>query len=192
MQQLLLNLMLAAGLTAGGLRPAPSFRLLDTAGDVHTAAEWSGQKAVVLFFIIHDCPISNSYVPEMNRINTTYRIRGVRVYAVQADIGAPSAVTAEYARQYRFGFPLLLDPRQFLARLTGATVTPQAVVLSPCGEVEYRGRITIASRISVRSGPRQPFTISAMPSMRFLQGINRLYGSRDPLAARSRAPHRNE
>jgi peroxiredoxin len=141
MPQILLNLFFAAGLTAALLSSAPSFRLLDTEGNVHTAAEWSGERAIVLFFVIHDCPLSNSYVPEMNRIDTAYRGRGVRVYAVQADIGAPAAVTAEYARTYRFGFPLLLDPQQSLVRLTGATVTPQAVVLSPTGQVQYRGRI---------------------------------------------------
>ena len=49
MQRLFLNLMLAAGLTAASLHAALSFRLLDTAGNVHTSAEWSGQKAIVLF-----------------------------------------------------------------------------------------------------------------------------------------------
>jgi peroxiredoxin len=141
MQRLFLNLMLAAGLTAASLHAALSFRLLDTAGNVHTSAEWSGQKAIVLFFVIHDCPVTNSYVPEMNRISATDRGRGVRVYAVEADINAPSAVTAEYARQYRFGFPLLLDSHHVLVQLAGATLTPQAVVLSPSGQVKYRGRI---------------------------------------------------
>jgi hypothetical protein len=35
----------------------------------------------------------------------------------------------------------VLDPELKLAKLTGATVTPEACVLSPAGEILYRGRI---------------------------------------------------
>ena len=37
-----------------------SFHLQDTSGAWHDAAEWNGAKAVVLFFVSIDCPISNS------------------------------------------------------------------------------------------------------------------------------------
>lgn len=119
----------------------PQFQLRDTQGTVHRPAEWNGQKAIVLFFVTNDCPVANSYVPEMNRIHEAYAARGVRSYAVQADPGVAAAVIAAYARDYRYAFPLLLDPHQVLVQLTGATVTPQAVVLSPEGTVLYRGRI---------------------------------------------------
>jgi peroxiredoxin len=115
--------------------------LIDTHGNVHTPAEWQGQKAILLFFVIQDCPIGNSYVPEMNRIAQAYATRGIRTYAVQADTGAAADITAQYARDYRFTFPVLMDPKQTLVHLTGATVTPQAVLLTPDGKVIYRGRI---------------------------------------------------
>jgi hypothetical protein len=53
----------------------------------------------------------------------------------------PVASAAKYAGEYNFSFPVLLDPRQDLVRLAGATVTPQAVILSSRGEMLYRGRI---------------------------------------------------
>jgi peroxiredoxin len=115
--------------------------LLDTQGRVHTPAEWRAQKAILLFFVIQDCPIGNSYVPEMNRIAQAYAARGIRTYAVQADTGATAAITTQYARDYRFAFPMLMDPKQTLVHLAGATVTPQAVLLTPEGKVLYRGRI---------------------------------------------------
>jgi peroxiredoxin len=120
---------------------APQFHLRDTTGAAHTAAEWSGHKAVLLFFVTTDCPISNSYVPEMNRIRDEYAAQGVLTYAVQADTTTPDADVAKYARDFHYGFPLLLDPRQALVNLTGATVTPEAVVLSLAGQVLYHGRI---------------------------------------------------
>jgi peroxiredoxin len=119
----------------------PQFRLHDAQGGIHTPAEWSGQRAVLLFFVTTDCPVGNSYVPEMNRIHDAYAARGVTVYAVQADPGVAEADVVKYARDYRYGFPLLIDPGQVLVRHTNATVTPQAAILRPDGKLVYLGRI---------------------------------------------------
>lgn len=128
-------------LASGAWAAVPRFQLRDTNGTLHTPAEWRGTKAILLFFVTTDCAVTNSYVPEMNRIEASYATRGVRSFSVQADTSVALNVSAEYARDYRYAFPLLLDPHQVLVKLTGATVTPQAVVLSPQGQVLYRGRI---------------------------------------------------
>ena len=120
---------------------APQFRLQDTRGGVHTQEEWAGKKAVLLFFVITDCPVGNSYVPEMNRIRQDYEPRGVAVYAVQSDPTASEAEVVRYAQEYGYTFPLMLDPRQTLANLTGASVTPEAAILTPDGKLRYLGRI---------------------------------------------------
>lgn len=120
---------------------APHFELRDTEGKSHTPAEWSSAKAVVLVFVTTDCPVANSYVPEMNRIHDAYAGRGVRMFAVQADVTIAPPEVARYARDYRYSFPLLLDPHQTLVKLANATITPQAAVLSPEGKVLYLGRI---------------------------------------------------
>lgn len=119
----------------------PQFRLHDTKGTVHASAEWSDAKIILLFFVSADCPVANSYVPEMNRIAASYAARGVRAYAVQADPGIGASSVVEYAESYHYRFPLLLDPQQVLVKLTAATVTPEAVLLTPKGDVLYRGRI---------------------------------------------------
>jgi len=120
---------------------APRFQVADTSGREHTPAEWAGAKAIVLFFVATDCPVANSYVPEMNRIHDAYASRGVLVYAVQADPTVTASASAQYAREFRYGFPMLVDSRHALVRLAGATVTPQAAVLLPDGAVLYLGRI---------------------------------------------------
>jgi peroxiredoxin len=119
----------------------PQLRLRDTRGAVHTTAEWNSARAILLFFTTTDCPVANSYVPEMNRIRDAYTPRGVLVWAVQADTTTADPVVAKYAAEYRYGFPLLLDPRQELVNLSGATITPQAAVLAPDGRVLYLGRV---------------------------------------------------
>ncbi len=118
-----------------------SFQLHDTQGATHTAAEWGGAKAVVLFFTTTDCPIANSYVPEMNRIHDAYAPRGVQFFGVQTDLTIPEPDVVKYATDFRYAYPLLLDPQQVLVRHTGASITPQAAILSPDGTLLYLGRI---------------------------------------------------
>jgi peroxiredoxin len=120
---------------------APQFTLRDTAGTVHNQNEWAKASAIVIFFTTTDCPLSNSYVPEMNRIQKAYADRNVAFYAVQTDTTIPDAEVRKHAKEFAFAFPVLFDPRQILVRTAGATVTPEVAVLSPSGNVLYLGRI---------------------------------------------------
>jgi len=129
---------LAATLSAA---PAFDFTLRDADGAAHTQLEWAQSRAVVLYFVTTDCPLSNAYAPEMDRIEEAYTPRGVRFYAVQGDTTVPDDQVRQHARDYAYRFPVLLDPQQLLTHHTGATVTPEAVVLSPEGAVLYLGRI---------------------------------------------------
>jgi Peroxiredoxin len=119
----------------------PQFQLRDTTGANHSVSEWASHKAVVIFFVTTDCPIGNSYVPEMNRLREAYASRGVAFYAVQADPSVRDADVAKYAKDYRYSFPMLLDSEQILVRHVNATITPQAAILSPEGKLLYLGPI---------------------------------------------------
>jgi peroxiredoxin len=118
-----------------------SFDLQDTQGVHHTPAEFRQSKAVVLAFVATDCPISNSYAPELGRIYAAYTPRGVSFYAVQSDPAVSLEEVRKHAREFGFPFPILLDRKQQLARLAGATATLEVAVLSPSGELLYRGRV---------------------------------------------------
>ncbi len=128
-------------LAAAAWSATPEFRVRDTTGAVHTGAEWAGRNAIVLFFVMTDCPIGNSYVPEMNRIREAYAGKGVAVYGVQAETTTEEAAVVKYAQEFHYSFPLVIDPKQVLIKLANATVTPQAAVLTPEGKVLYLGRI---------------------------------------------------
>ena len=129
---------LAAALSAANL---PRFSLTDTAGAAHTDAEWQKGSGVVLYFITTDCPVSNGYVPEMNRIAKDYEARGVRFYGVIADTDTPLEDVRKHAREFAYTFPVLLDPHQTLVKLTNAEITPEAAVLTPQADLRYLGRI---------------------------------------------------
>ena len=131
---------MAAAITPG-LHGILDFSFPDSTGRIHTRVEWSGKRAIVLFFLATDCPLCNSYVPEMNRINAAYSPRGVAFYGVQGDATVTLDEVRKHVREFGYSFPYLIDRDETLAAYTSATTTPEAAVLSPDGELLYLGRI---------------------------------------------------
>jgi hypothetical protein len=130
--------------------PAPSAECPATAPPV-TASDLDGKqvrpleageaRASVLFFLTPDCPISNSYAPEINALVKENAVRPLRFYAVYVDpyLTAPSA--RKHATAFGYRCPVLLDPRHRLVAATGVTTPPEVAVVTADGRVAYRGRI---------------------------------------------------
>jgi hypothetical protein len=99
--------------------------------------------AAVLFFITNDCPIANSYAPEIQRICREYAGRGVSCTLVYSDLTLDATAIGKHRAD--FGYPdsirSLLDRGHKLAEATGATITPEAVIVDHNSKVLYRGRI---------------------------------------------------
>jgi peroxiredoxin len=100
-----------------------------------------GQKATVLFFLMHDCPLANTCAPEINRIVADYGSRGIRSFVVYVEEDLSPKAARKHAKEYGFTCPTLLDRQQKLMQFTGATVSPEAAVLGPDNALLYRGRI---------------------------------------------------
>ena len=107
---------------------------------VHPLAD-RGKRGTLFFFIAHDCPISNAYAPEMGRIGKAYALRGMAAFVVYVERDLSSSDARKHWKDYSFPCPALMDPRRTLIRLTGARMTPEAVIVAPNGKVVYRGRI---------------------------------------------------
>ena len=101
----------------------------------------AGQKATVLFFVMHECPVANAYAPEIARIMTEYAAKGVRSYVVYVEADLPAEKARAHARDFGFKAGTLRDPKHLLSKAAGATISPEAAVVSPKGEVLYLGRI---------------------------------------------------
>jgi peroxiredoxin len=134
------SMILAAASWAAPSKEVPHFSLADTSGATHTDAEWKGP-AVVLFFLTTDCPISNGYVPEMNRIAKEYAARGVRTYGVMTDTSVPLSDLRKHVKDFAYAFPVLIDPAQILVKYTSADTNPEGVVITPRAGIVYMGRI---------------------------------------------------
>jgi peroxiredoxin len=122
-------------------QPLERIALRDTSGQTHTPAEWQTSKAVVLFFLGTECPVSNYYASAMKGVAAKYAQRGVTCLGIHADPSVSAEDAAVHAKEYGLSFPIWMDPEQQLAAAVGARVTPDAFVLSPDGRVLYRGRI---------------------------------------------------
>lgn len=127
---------------ATGAAAAPvTFSLADSAGKTHTAAEIHQHRATVLLFVATDCPNSNTYAPVLARLYREFSDRGVLFLSVYSDPDDNAAAVQKHDVEYQIPYPALLDPQHQLASETGARSTPEAVILSPAGEVLYRGRV---------------------------------------------------
>ncbi|HLH00171.1 MAG TPA: redoxin domain-containing protein [Bryobacteraceae bacterium] len=118
-----------------------TFSMPDAGGKTHSSAELRQLRATVLLFVATDCPNSNTYAPVLARLYREYASRGVQFLGVYSDPSDNAAAVEKHDGEYRIRYPGLLDPDHTLALGTGARSTPEAVILSPAGEVLYLGRV---------------------------------------------------
>ena len=97
--------------------------------------------ALVFTFVRTDCPISNRYAPEIERLYEKYNPRGVGFWLVYPETDTSSQEIARHAQDYRLSVPVLRDTAQSLVRKSGVRVTPEAAVFSDKGKELYHGRI---------------------------------------------------
>jgi hypothetical protein len=93
----------------------------------------------VYVFTTTDCPISNRYAPEIQRLAAKFSrdTKFVLVYPVPSD--SPQMIR-EHASRFAAGIETLRDTGQKLVKMTGVTVTPEVAVMRG-DRVVYRGRI---------------------------------------------------
>jgi thiol-disulfide isomerase/thioredoxin len=115
-------------------------------------------RANVLFFVASDCPISNSYAPEIQRLCREYGLKGVGCSLLYEDVELNAPSVREHLEEYGYrGIPAAIDSDRKIAGRAGATVTPEAVVVNDRGEVRYRGRID--NFYAALGKPRQQVTV---------------------------------
>ena len=99
------------------------------------------EKAVVVVFITTDCPIANSYAPEINRLHLAYSSRNVRFTLVHVDTDLSDEAARKHASDYELKPTVVIDRERQLVEATKARVTPEAFVYDLDGKLRYRGRI---------------------------------------------------
>lgn len=129
-------------IVAGAAADPPQVVLKDPDGhpvDPFLAAENSA--AIVFLFASVDCPVSNRYAPEVQRIHAAFAPKGVAFYLVYPNPSDTPDAVREHLRAYAYPVHALLDPRHELVSLAKATITPEAAVFDGHRTLAYHGRI---------------------------------------------------
>jgi hypothetical protein len=96
----------------------------------------------LLVFVASDCPISNGYAAEIQRLCDGYGSKGLHCSLVYEDVAIEGAAVRAHLKDYRFrGVRAVVDRDRSVARLAGAATTPEAVLVDGRGAIRYTGRI---------------------------------------------------
>ena len=99
-------------------------------------------KAHVLVFVATDCPVSNSYAPEIQRVCKAYAAKGVSCSLAYEDVKVDAGAVRAHLDAYGYrGIPAAIDGDRTLADRTHASITPEAIVVDNSGRIRYQGRI---------------------------------------------------
>ncbi|MCS7466216.1 redoxin family protein [Stieleria sp. ICT_E10.1] len=128
-------------IAAGDARSTGRLKGIDLDGRLCRLGERGNTKAVVVTFMSTQCPISNSYVPQLNELSSKYRRSGVEFYGVVSDPSVTRADAISHRATYKVRFPVLFDGSGELRLALGPTHTPQVFVLDHRGRVLYSGAI---------------------------------------------------
>ncbi len=118
-----------------------TLELADLAGVPRRPLELQENPAAVVIFVLHDCPISNRYAPEIQRLADDFAAKRVPFYLVHVDPHLSPEDAKKHAKEYRYKLPVIIDRKHQLVKRLKATTAPEAFVIGSDGKVVYRGRI---------------------------------------------------
>ena len=127
-------------LTACVPQASQEVSLDDLDGQPHSPLALTGAKVNVVIFITNDCPIANSYAPEIKSIISDYSPDGAAFFLVHVDPDLTVEKAKKHAADFGYDCSILRDPLHRLVSKLEADITPEAFVLFEDG-VAYRGRI---------------------------------------------------
>lgn len=104
-------------------------------------ADLRGTRATVLVFLSTECPISNAYIPVLNRLMADFTDQEVAVVGIYSHASQSLTAIAAHERDFEIGFPVLKDPGAHLADQLEITICPEALLFDAEGKLRYRGRI---------------------------------------------------
>ncbi len=120
--QMLAGLLFAAmSLSAAGLPIGMDGNPIDPLVD-------SESKAVVLFFMAEDCPISNRYVPLMKSLQKKWAAQKIAFWTVYPNNDSNTETIEIHRKEFDIDLPYLMDGEHYLVDRAEATVTPECAV----------------------------------------------------------------
>jgi peroxiredoxin len=125
--------------------PAPHFSLKATDGALYSLGSFADKKGLVIIFSCNHCPYVQAYENRLIRIGDDYAA-GIGLVAINSndDKNYPEDSfdrMIERAATRNFNFPYLRDDTQEIARLFGATHTPEIFLFDFGRKLVFHGKI---------------------------------------------------
>jgi len=124
---------------------APSFELPDAWGKSHALPDVAGKNGTVIVFACNHCPFVLHLAKELGEFAAEVSELGINTVAINSNDlekypqDGPEPMK-DFASQYRWNFPYLIDHTQMTARAYGAACTPDFFLLDGEGKVVYTGQ----------------------------------------------------
>jgi hypothetical protein len=136
--------------------PAITFSMMDLGGTIHTLEQNDARRVRAFVFLSTDCPVSNGYLPTLNRLHATHAKpnSGVELFGVVSDPTVTRTKSVKHFAEYKAAFPILFDASGLLARVLKPSHVPEAFVLDRDGKSVYRGAIDNAWEALGRRRPK--------------------------------------
>jgi hypothetical protein len=115
--------------------------VLVAATELFVTAAPVSDRATVLVFISTECPVSNRYAPEIQRIYQKFSPQGVRFWLVYPNPSDTPAIVAKHREM--FGYPdiVLRDRGNAFLKAAHPLVTPEVAVFDANRRLAYSGRV---------------------------------------------------
>jgi peroxiredoxin len=126
--------------------PAPAFSLPGTDGRTYSLDGLADKPVLVVVFSCNHCPYVQAYEDRLVAIQRDYAERGAQLIAINSndDVHYPEdSFQQMVARAHAKGFNFLYlrDASQAIAKVYGATHTPQLFVFDRARTLRYTGKI---------------------------------------------------
>ena len=121
--------------------PTTTLSIQETATPSATFTGREHSLATIYVILSPECPISNSYLPNLNKLQIDVGGQGLELIGVIPAVAASRLTIKEFRRKFEIDFPVILDHQHKLCSELKATHTPQAILLNSQGEIVYSGRI---------------------------------------------------
>lgn len=123
----------------------PAFQLPDAHGAIHSAGDCLGEKGILVVFACNHCPFVVHLANELGEKARKWNERGVSTVAITSNDlenypqDGPEPMK-EFAKEYGWEFPYLIDETQEVALSYGAACTPDFFLFNGEGKLFYAGQ----------------------------------------------------
>ena len=125
---------------------APYFSLKGTDGKIHSIADYTAVKALVVVFTCNHCPYAQSYENRLCSLARQYQPLGAHFVAICSNdaVGFPEddfTRMVEKSQKLNLPYPYLQDETQAVAKAYDAACTPEVYVFDRDHRLQYHGRV---------------------------------------------------